>query len=186
MRIIAGKFKGRKLETLPSQKTRPTSDKVRGAIFNALQSRVNFDGLSALDAFCGSGALGLEAISRGALSCLFIDRDPQALNIAKENARALLGEGMPVAKFKCQDALKAIENVESKFDLIFFDPPYTTNLLEGALTAIAEKDLLTAQGIIIAEMHKDKTMPEREGFSKGFEKTYGSTKIIFWAKNPKT
>ena len=102
MRIVSGKYGGRVLKTPRDDAIRPTSDKVRGAMFNALRSRMDFEGVHVLDCFCGTGALGLEALSQGAASCRFVDLNRSSLDLAKDNAAALGVE----AEFILQDVTK--------------------------------------------------------------------------------
>ena len=121
MRIIAGKFRGRILKSFPGRKVRPTSDRLRETLFNILQSDIH-SGASVWDAFAGTGALGLEALSRGADRVVFTEQDRTAFARLKENIR-LLGVTGQVEPF-CADALVWITQASRSFDLIFLDPPY--------------------------------------------------------------
>ena len=129
MRIVGGAHSGRKLSVPKSNDIRPTSDKVRGAIFNALDARGAVNGARVLDAFCGSGALGLEALSRGAAHVTFWDNDSRSLALAKENA-ASLGV-VSDCVFQKRDALKSPDPKPGEvFDLVFMDPPYRKNMIQ--------------------------------------------------------
>ena len=112
MRIVAGTYGGRKLETPANNAVRPTSDKVRGAIFNALLSRIDIDDARVFDVFCGSGALGLEALSRGAAHCIFSDKSRQSLQLAQNNAKALGADHY--ATFQSLDATKLQSSIDSQ------------------------------------------------------------------------
>src|SRR5689334_3032384 len=135
MRIITGKFKGRRLLTVPNDSVRPATDRVKGSIFNMLQNRLNLVDAAVLDLFAGSGSLGFEALSRGAASVVFVDDSSIALEFVDRNAGVL---GCADACETIQgDALDFIAKARSKFDLIFADPPYeypgTSRLPEAIL-----------------------------------------------------
>ncbi|MEM7680297.1 MAG: RsmD family RNA methyltransferase, partial [Pseudomonadota bacterium] len=125
MRIVAGLYGGRRLQVPKNRDIRPTSDKVRGAIFNALASRGVVDGVRVLDLFCGTGALGLEALSRGAVYCTFVDKVRESLDLAKANTASLGADEL--AAFLLQDATK-ISDMPEPYDLVFLDPPYGKDL----------------------------------------------------------
>ncbi len=152
MRIIAGKWRGRQLEQPPQTITRPTTDRVREALFNILISRIGtFDGLHVLDAFAGSGALGLEALSRGAKHVMFAEKDKNALRILQHN----------VAKLKCEehvsittDAFK-INKSEQLFDLVFMDPPYCAGLESELFSFLTQQNLISDETLIVIESHAD-------------------------------
>ena len=148
MRIIAGAAKGRRLKTSPGFQTRPTADRVKEAVFNVLAVRL--PGARVLDACAGSGALGLEALSRGAASALLIEADRRAAAVVAENLAAL---NLPGGKLLRGDALKLLQDLtpEQHFDLIFFDPPYESGLLPRLLELTARYRLLAENGLVIAE-----------------------------------
>jgi 16S rRNA (guanine966-N2)-methyltransferase len=153
MRIIAGRFKGASIEAPKGLSTRPTSDKVRQALFNVLEHGapdVDFNGARVLDLFSGSGALGLEALSRGARFCLFIEKDAAARAAIRRNVEALGLTG--VTKIWRRDATKLGEvGTLSPFDLIFCDPPYGKGLGERALGAAVEGGWVGAEAIAVLE-----------------------------------
>lgn len=174
LRIIAGTDRGRTLKAPPGLETRPTLDKVRGAIFNVL---FNVAGLAVLDMFGGSGAMGFEALSRGAEKCVIIEKNPGAYRVMEENRNNLsCGDR---AELRLSDFRRAVHRGEC-FDIIFLDPPYREHLLEDALSLIAGLGLKKEDGIIVAETGVD-VDPDLSpgGFQVIKEKNYGKTKVIF-------
>ncbi|HMM05120.1 MAG TPA: 16S rRNA (guanine(966)-N(2))-methyltransferase RsmD [Clostridiales bacterium] len=174
MRIIGGKDRGRKLKTPQGNETRPTLDKVRGAIFNIL---FDVSGLDVLDMFGGSGAMGFEALSRGARSCVIIENNKAAFKIMEENKTNLFcGDS---AQLRFSDFKSSFHRGEC-FDIIFLDPPYHKGLLEDALLFICERGLKKENGVIVAETGSDResVLPET-GLKLIKEKQYGHTKILF-------
>ncbi|TNE25124.1 MAG: 16S rRNA (guanine(966)-N(2))-methyltransferase RsmD [Alphaproteobacteria bacterium] len=165
MRIIAGKFRGRILSTPQDQETRPTADRVRENLFNILDSLIEksllppWEALSVLDGFCGTGALGLEALSRGVAQASFIEKSRNAAAICKKNITACK---LPPerAVLLVQDILKlpALKDSAPKADLLFLDPPYGQNLGIPALLHLRQKGYLSAQHICVLET--DKKHPE--------------------------
>ncbi|MFH0993788.1 MAG: 16S rRNA (guanine(966)-N(2))-methyltransferase RsmD [bacterium] len=155
MRVIAGRFKRRTLREADPSATRPTTDKNREMIFNILGQF--FDGGSALDLFAGTGALGIEALSRGVDSCTFVDIDPTAIRTIQSNLKDLeisTAAGIVVK----QDALRFLgQSHDTVYDLIFLDPPYAAGLLTDVIGAIHSGRLLANAGIIVAE--SDRTFP---------------------------
>lgn len=173
MRIISGSAGGRKLLTPDGDIIRPTSDKVRGAIFNSLLSKISVQDSNVIDCFCGSGALGLEALSRGAAHCMFVDNNHTSLELAKENAKALKFEN---ADFVFSDAAK-LKSAGQKYSLAFLDPPYNKKLIIPALAAL-QAGLLEQGAVCVLETEK----PFNEvhaAFTVLDEKTYGDTKVLF-------
>lgn len=150
MRIISGKYKSKKIETLKSNDTRPTTDKVRENIFNILGT---IDG-SVLDLFAGSGALGIEALSRGASEALFIDGAKDAVKVLYANTEEM-DEDIQIFRNDYLRALKALKKRERQFDYIFVDPPYNKGLIDKVLVAILSCDVLKNDGTVIVESSKD-------------------------------
>ncbi len=176
MRIISGTAGGRKLLTPDSDAIRPTSDKVRGAIFNSLLSKIDIKGASVIDCFCGSGALGLEALSRGAAHCTFIDNSRTSLDLAKKNAETLRFES---ADFVFSDATKIKTPPQQRAMLAFLDPPYNKSLVVPALAALHAGSWLHKGSVIVIETEKnfkDTVPPE---FQPLDEKFYGETRVLF-------
>jgi 16S rRNA (guanine966-N2)-methyltransferase len=178
MRIIAGQFRGRVLESPKSKDIRPTSDKVRGAIFNALQSRLDFENITALDLCCGTGALGLEALSRGAAFCTFVDQSPGSIVLTKKNAKTL--GIIEACDFLTVDItkLKQRPSHSACVDLFFCDPPYAQGLIEPALNALIKGYWLAEDAIGVLECEKNHAPIFLDGFEVISEKIYGDTKII--------
>lgn len=155
MRVITGSARGRRLNELKGNDTRPTTDKVKEGIFSAIQFEVQ--GARVLDLFAGTGQLGIEALSRGAESAVFVDCRADAVKLIRENlALTKLEDGAQVV---CADAMSALASLRRPFDLIFLDPPYAGDLLERAIERIAGFDILARNGIMIAESPADKPLP---------------------------
>ena len=162
-RIIAGGAKGRRLKTPEGRQTRPTGSRVRQTLFDILAPRLA--GCRFLDAFAGSGAVGLEALSRGAVLVAFVDSSAQAVAAIRENARALATGAGEVLVFR-QDArvaLPALAAQGRRFDVIYLDPPYDSNLYEVTLDAIDTSGLLAGGGIVVAEHFHKRVLPETIG-----------------------
>lgn len=171
MRIIAGDYKGRKLITPNGRNlVRPTSEKVKGAIFSMIQDRI--EGSVFCDLFAGTGSLGLEALSRGADFCWFGDHAQECVTMVRKNIELCRAE--EYAHVTHGDFLKTLQNIDGKVDVFLLDPPYKKGALEASIEAIADMDLLADNGVIIAEHGSDKELPEELfGFRKVKEKRYG-------------
>ncbi|MBQ7485163.1 MAG: 16S rRNA (guanine(966)-N(2))-methyltransferase RsmD [Oscillospiraceae bacterium] len=154
MRVITGTARGRRLKELDGMETRPTTDKVKESLFSIIQ--FDIEGRRVLDLFAGTGQLGIEALSRGAASCVFIDQRNDAVALIRENV-ALCGFD-DRAHIRRGEALSYLQSGE-KFDLIFLDPPYDSGLLPAALEKIAGFDICRAHGIIVAESRADDVLP---------------------------
>ena len=174
MRIIAGSAGGRKLLTPDGDAIRPTSDKVRGAIFNSLLSKISVADANVIDCFCGSGALGLEALSRGSAHCVFVDNNRKSLDLVKENAKALKFEN---ADFIFSDATK-LKSPAQKASLAFLDPPYNKNLIIPTLEALHVNGWLEAGAVCVVETEKNFN-ETHAAFTTLDEKTYGDTRVSF-------
>ena len=133
MRVITGTARGRRLETLPGEETRPTAERVKEGLFSAIQ--FDIEGRRAVDLFAGSGQLGIEALSRGAAGCIFIDRNAEAAEVIRRNLKAA---GLYAsAHVLTTDAMLFLERGRERFDLAFLDPPYASGLLPEALARLA-------------------------------------------------
>jgi 16S rRNA (guanine966-N2)-methyltransferase len=178
MRIISGTAGGRKLLAPQGPGIRPTSGKVRGAIFNALRSKRTLEDIAVMDCFCGSGALGLEALSNGARYCLFIDNNCASLALAKENAENLKLEK---AGFLFADAskLKTRPQQNEKAALAFLDPPYNKSLIVPALEALHAGAWLENGAVCVIEAEKNFKDVVPAAFLPLDEKFYGDTRISF-------
>lgn len=162
MRIIAGKYKGRQI-AFPKH-IRPTQDKIRQSIFDVLANVVK--GRRVLDLFAGSGALGLEALSRGAKAVWFIDSDKRCRDIIQENIDKLKIGPKEAFNFK-NDAFRAIGVLQKKnmvFDLIFLDPPYGKDLAKKALKTLSGSGILATRSFIVAEHSRSEILPDQAGY----------------------
>lgn len=176
MRIISGQARGRKLTTLPGDNTRPTLDRTREALFNILQTRV-FDA-RVLDLFAGSGALALEALSRGAASAVLCDHSPEACTVIEKNIDAVrVREKAQLLRCEAADALTRLSG--RQFDLIFLDPPYRKGLVDEALRGIAAGDLLADGGRICAETAADEGFDVPDGLKLTDQRRYGKSLLHF-------
>ena len=180
LRIISGRFKGKKLASFKGQHVRPTSDRVREAIFDILS--INWEGKEILDLFAGTGALGIEALSRGAHRLVCIENHPQALKILAKNVDALsLAEHCEVVRFRVEDGLKFIRRNGWKFDVSFLDPPYGRGLADSTLCAGAASEAMKGSGIVVAEHHYKERVSERyQQLQLSDQRRYGSTKVSFF------
>jgi 16S rRNA (guanine966-N2)-methyltransferase len=179
MRIVAGKFRGARIEAPKGLATRPTSDRVRQALFDVLthgSPNFDFEGARVLDLFAGSGALGLEALSRGARFCLFIEESAEARAAIRRNVEALGLTG--ITKIWRRDATKLGEagNVQP-FDLIFCDPPYGKGLGERALAAAAEGGWARRESVAVLEERADQDIRWPNFFQEIDRRRYGDTVI---------
>lgn len=177
MRVIAGIKRGLKLFEFEGSLIRPTTDRVRENIFNIIAFHV-YDS-NVLDLFCGTGALSIEAISRGAKSAVLCDIAKNSLDLAKKNANHAQFSDKCI--FNQMSGVDFLKTTKSKFDIIFLDPPYNSGLAEKALSLIFEKDVLTDDGIVVLE--RDET--DDFSFSDAHlvkEKKYGRTKIGIYSK----
>ncbi|MBE6757018.1 MAG: 16S rRNA (guanine(966)-N(2))-methyltransferase RsmD [Ruminococcaceae bacterium] len=157
MKVITGTLRGRTVQTLAGEATRPTAQRVKEALFSAIQ--FDIEGRRVLDAFAGSGQLGIEAISRGAASCVFVDNSREAAEIVRRNTTTL-GIGA-VSTVLCQDTMQFLSRTAERFDIVFLDPPYAAGLLEDALAA--SERLLNAGGLVVCESDERAQLPESVG-----------------------
>jgi 16S rRNA (guanine(966)-N(2))-methyltransferase RsmD len=179
MRVISGTAKGRRLKEPEGQVIRPTTDMVKESVFNIIQ--FDIEGRRVLDLFAGTGQLGIEALSRGAASAVFVDESNEALRLARDNIRHTgVEDRATVIK---GDAIAFLRN-GGKFDVIFIDPPYDSRLIEKALNGILEFDMLKDNGIIICETNVERLMPDAHfPYIKGREYRYGKIKIVLYSRN---
>lgn len=180
MRVIAGKNKGRKLKSPPTNEVRPTTDKIKGAIFNILQF-YDGDGV-VLDLFAGSGGVGLEFLSRGASKCYFNDKSRKSLNIVKENIK--MCNDLDNSVILNMDYMKVLNQMTEKglkFNYIFADAPYALESANLIIDYVAEHDILEENGILILECEKNEKIIEKEYHNviEYRQKIYGITKIMF-------
>lgn len=175
MRVISGSARGKKLLCVDGNDVRPTLDRVKESVFNMIA----FDIADALvlDLFSGSGALGIEALSRGAAEGVFIDNSSDSLAVTKKNLEAT--HLLNCATVKKTDSIEFLNSCNKKFDIIFIDPPYESDLYERSLKAIKENGILNDDGFIVLEYDTITTPPfELCGFEILKEKKYGRVKIL--------
>ena len=179
MRVITGSARGRRLKELEGLETRPTTGKVKEALFSVIQ--FDIEGRRVLDLFAGTGQLGIEALSRGAECAVFVERRRDALQVIRENLEAC---GMTdKARVVNGDAMSYLKSGE-KFDLIFLDPPYASSLLEQALEEIVRFVICRKHGIIVAESAADKTLPPLAGpYALYREYRYGKIKLTVYHRD---
>ena len=180
MRVITGKARGVVLKTPDGQATRPTAERVKEALFSV----INFDilGMDVLDLFGGTGQLGIEALSRGAKSAVFVDQREEACKLIRENLRRTKLEVN--ARVIRSDYASYLKNSQELFQIILLDPPYAQDFLENSLKIISEIDILQSGGIIVAEYPAEKSL--ELAFLQQFqakEYKYGNTKLMVLRKN---
>lgn len=177
MRVITGKARGVQLKTPDGMLTRPTADRVKEALF----SIINFDipGANVLDLFGGTGQLGIEALSRGAELCVFVDAREEACRLIKENLRRTKLEGTVVRS----DYMDYLNRCKERFSIIFLDPPYAEDFLENAIKRIMEIDILQTDGIIVTERPVGKELPwEFDGYQRSKDYKYGKTLLTIYRR----
>ena len=181
MRIVGGQFRGRPLATPADAATRPTSDKVREAVFNILEHGVPdfaIEGTRVLDLFAGTGALGLEALSRGAAYCLFVEEGAEARALIRRNLEALALTG--VTKIFRRDATNlGPAGSQTAFGLVFLDPPYGKGLAERALASAATGGWLAAGAIAVVEERKGEPIAVPAQFAELDRRRWGDTQVLF-------
>lgn len=185
MRVISGSSRGTKLNTIDSKKTRPTLDRVKEALFNIIQAYIADS--KVLDLFAGSGALGIECLSRGADKVYFADTSNEAIKIIRQNIEKVRFENKSEV-FK-EDYKKVISRLKNeRFDIIFIDPPYSQNIAADAVKRIVEEGLLKQTGIIILETdEEERELKQIENINievKDIRK-YGRVKLIFLCERGK-
>jgi 16S rRNA (guanine966-N2)-methyltransferase len=175
MRIIAGQWRGRALLAPPGESTRPTSDRAREGLFSMLASRLgSFEGLRVADLFAGTGALGLEALSRGAGHCTFVERDRSALAAIERNIAKLGAEGRSEVR---PGAVERAARPREPFDLILMDPPYGQGLEQAALERI-ERDSWLAEGGWISIEKGPEALAIPEGLEIEAERRFGKARLL--------
>lgn len=175
MRVITGQARGKRLATLAGTATRPTADRVKQALFNILQNEI--EGRTVLDLFAGSGQLGIEALSRGAKHCVFVDSGREAIAVVQCNLR---DTGLSAsASVICKDAATALAQMHETFDVAFLDPPYAADLLPAILPAVAQR--MRRTGVIVCESDHGIVLPEvAADFSVRRKEHYGRACLWFY------
>ena len=179
MRVITGKARGISLKTPDGMLTRPTADRVKEALFSIIQFEI--PGARVLDLFGGTGQLGIEALSRGAASAVFVDSREDACRLIRENLKRTKLE--TYGKVVKMDYLQYLQHCKEKFEIIILDPPYAEVFLENAIKSISEIDILQSGGIIIAERPLEKELPwEFAGYTRSKDYKYGNTLLTVYRK----
>ena len=179
MRVITGKARGVTLKTPEGLQTRPTTDRVKEAMFSIIQ--FDIPGAQVLDLFGGTGQLGIEALSRGAKSAVFVDAKEDACRLIRENLRRAKVEND--SKIIRSDYLEFLGRTTEHFDIIFLDPPYAEVFLENAIKKITEIDILQSGGIIVAERPLGKEIPwDFPGYQRSRDYKYGNTLLTIYRK----
>lgn len=180
MRVITGSARGKRLAELEGMDTRPTTDRVKEGLFNAIQ--FDIEGRRVLDLFAGTGQLGIECLSRGAERCLFVDQRRDAVSVIRRNLSACGFQDQ--AQVVQGDALRVLRSQRQSFHLIFLDPPYETGLLEEALKTIADIDILSENGIIVCESPVRQALPDLAApYRKDRSYRYGKIVITLYRKD---
>lgn len=182
MRIISGAYGGRRLESLPGKNTRPTGDKLKETMFNIIGPY--FKGGKVLDLYAGSGALGIEAVSRGMNEAILVDSNRTAIRVIKENIKMTKEEHKFEALSSSSDAaLSVLANRHEKFNLIFLDPPYDKQSIEEDIKQLIKQDLLDEIALVVCEVASDVILPEKiEDIPLWDERRFGKTKLYIYQK----
>ncbi len=174
MRIIAGKHRGRLLAGFRGMEIRPTPDRVKESLFQILTPRLA--GARVLDLFCGSGALGLESLSRGAREAVFNDGSRESLAVLKKNLTALKETG----RIYNLDYRSCLKSVTGKFGLIFCDPPYQADFCADVLALVKERDVLEEGGLVVYESEREEA--PAAGFALADRRNYGRTNVFLFER----
>lgn len=182
MRISAGEHRGRRLQSPKGVRTRPTSDLLRQAMFNVVETRIH--GGRVLDVFAGTGAVGLEALSRGAAAATFIERDRQALASLRANLANLeLGSRARVITGDALVALAGLARAGEAFDCVFVDPPYGSDLALRCVEVLAPGQVLSDNALLVVQAFHKCALPVRiETLSRWWDRRYGETRLTVFRK----
>lgn len=182
MRVVGGSWRGRRLDAPPGGTVRPTSDRAREAVFNILEHGRHtqgggspIPGARVLDAFAGSGALGIEALSRGAAHATFLDSDAAAIRTIERNLTTL--KGLANASVRRTDCLTP-PRATAPCDLVFLDPPYNQGLAAPALAALADAGWIAEGTLCVVELSRDDTFDTPDGFEGVIERRYGRARMV--------
>ncbi|HWR60030.1 MAG TPA: 16S rRNA (guanine(966)-N(2))-methyltransferase RsmD [Clostridia bacterium] len=186
MRVIAGEYRGRRLDRIEGMEIRPTSDKVKESLFNMLGEAV-ID-CSFLDLFGGTGGIGIEALSRGAKHVVFIDAGIKSIKVLKGNLEHLnIMEGAEVFHTDYEIAITKLYKYNKQFDIVFIDPPYSLGMAQNALVCIEANPILAQDGLIIVEHDSRDDMPHKVGRLALYRvKQYGNTSLSFYSIDKQT
>lgn len=179
MRIISGKARGTKLFTIEGLETRPTTDRVKESLFNLLQ--YDFYDKAVLDLFAGSGALGLEGLSRGAASLILVDQNKACIDIIKKNIEKTHFEGLAsVVQGECLSAIKRLP--ADSLDIVFMDPPYLKGFVEPTLQVLINSKVLKANGLVVVEHEKSDEWTVPEGLELVKTRAYGIAALTIYRR----
>lgn len=180
MRVITGEYKGRQLDAISGRKTRPTSDKVKEAIFNIIGPY--FDADLVLDLFSGSGSLGIEAVSRGVDRAILVDKNREASQIIEKNVKSLQAEDrITVLNLSAQAALDYLDQHNEEVNLLFLDPPYDMNVHEDILEQMTDRNLLSPRALVVCEVPKRTDLADQiNSLELIRQEQYGKTKIYIY------
>ena len=183
MRIVGGRLKGRALAAPQRQGLRPTADRVRESVFNILAHGIDgfgLDGDTVVDVFAGTGALGFEAMSRGAAHGVFIDNDARALKLVRENAGPLgLGRDVTLLRLDAARLAPPPRAAKTPATLAFLDPPYESGLVQPALLGLKDKGWLAGGATVVCEVAAKEVFDAPKGFEIVDERTYGAARVVF-------
>lgn len=181
MRVITGSCRGMKLKTLDGLATRPTAERVKEGMFSAIQFEI--EGRKVLDLFAGTGQLGIECLSRGAVHAVFVDAAAESVRVIKENLQKT--KMTQVSTLVQSEAMAYLDRCREKFALVFLDPPYQGGLLNAALKKISEIDILAESGIIICEYATDQPPKVPSGLTVSRDYRYGKTGVCLLRRSEK-
>lgn len=184
LRIIGGTARGVPIKAPDTKNTRPTLDRTKESVFNILMPYIT--DTAVLDLFAGSGSLGIEALSRGAESAVFVDQSKKCRDIILDNLnKTKFTEQAEVLTMEVTNAIRHLHGNRKKFDIIFLDPPYNMNFVVKTIQSIDEFDIMSEEGILACEHHVDETPPEKVGkLVKTRIKSYGETQFSFYEMEP--
>jgi len=181
MRVVSGLARGHKLLSVPGDSIRPTSDKVKEALFSALNERVYNS--SFLDLFAGSGAMGIEALSRGCDYAAFVEINKDHVDVIRQNinhvSKAIPGANYDIFNFDAFEAINMLSKSVKKFDIIFIDPPYYKNEFAYIADKLFDSGIISENGIVVIEKAKDEPEPSSKNFNIIKSKIYGKTAVYF-------
>jgi 16S rRNA (guanine966-N2)-methyltransferase len=179
LRIIAGEFKGRKLQSVRGTKTRPTADRIREAIFNILAFQIQ--GATVLDLYAGTGAFGIEALSRGAKSVIFVDVDSDSISVLRENIKTFALESLTnIFRWDLSRNLNCLGSLGSAFNLIFMDPPYNKDMVETTLFNLhCSQSMQNGARIVVEHSFLEPISKGRLPFEISDQRGYGKTLVSF-------
>lgn len=183
MRVIAGTWRGMKLKAPQGDITRPTSDRVKESLFNIISNKISIEGATVLDICAGTGSLGIEALSRGAASCSFIEQDRKVIGILAQNlSAARLEKQAELLELEALKGLQLLAGRQRSYDLVFFDPPYDSGLYDSVPSFLGPSGLLNAGSLFVSECSRRRSLPESFGsLIKNDRRVYGDTALEFFS-----